>query len=361
MRARNILYIFIILFCFTACKNKTVYSVVDLFNETKELKNHSLRIDGFSENILNPAQIEIINDRLFLLDVQASTPFSVIDLQKQKYLNSFGKKGEGPGEIIGVMDFYVNYNETGINCWDAMLRHLYFCEKDSALLYNKTVGINLFDDLKNKKSFNSFFPNVLQVDKSLFLAIGCSGEKRFSLLNTKNNKVLQTGEYPKQEMVTGIDSTIKAHAYHGKIRYNREKKRVVYISLYSEMIEIFNVNEFGLELAFGNYTTIPKFKQENSPRGIRIRTEKDKFGTNLGVSISDDYIFILYQSKIITDKNRRSAAANDVLVFNWNGEPIMHYKLDHEVTSISIKKDSKRLYALINNEEPEIIYYDLNL
>ncbi|MDD4712119.1 MAG: BF3164 family lipoprotein [Bacteroidales bacterium] len=355
MKTRTVLHLFIFLLCFTACDNKSVFSIVELFSKTEKLTGQTFKIAGFSENILNPADMEIINKKLVLLDVQASVPFSIIDLEKQKYVKSFGMKGEGPGEIVGVMDFYVNYDGTGINFWDAMLKRLYFCNNDSMLLYNNKCGINIIEKVKDKNLFNNFFLNVLQIDKSLYLGIGNSGNKRFSLINTKTNKVIYTGEYPKQEMSTKIDPFVNAIAYNGTIRYNKEKNRIVFISRESEMIELFDVKESGLELIYGNYSTVPIGEQ---------KTEGKDRGRNIGIAVSDNYIFILCQPRAKvsnTQKDKRRVnSANDVLVFNWDGKPVIHYKLDNKIASISVTKDSKRLYALINKEEPQIIYYDLN-
>jgi hypothetical protein len=351
MKTKIIVCLFLL--CCTACENKSIYSVVDLFNKTEDLASQTFEIAGFRENILNPADMEIINNKLVLLDVQASVPFSIIDLEKQKYVKSFGMKGEGPGEIVGVMDFYVNCDGTGINFWDAMLKRLYSCNKDSMLLYNNKCGINIFEKVKNKKLFNNFFLNIIQLNESLYLGLGSSGNKRFSLINIKTNKVSFTGEYPK-ELSTKIDPVVSTIAYNGTIRYNKEKNRIVFISRKSEMIELFDVKDSSLELIYGNYSTTPISEQ---------KTKDNDRGRNIGIAVSDNYIFILCQPRAkvanIQEDKRRVPSANDVLVFNWDGKPVIHYKLDKKVTSVSVTKDSKRLYALINNEEPQIIYYDL--
>ncbi|WP_080904339.1 BF3164 family lipoprotein [Parabacteroides sp. Marseille-P3160] len=363
MKIKLKLLLFLLLYFITSCKDRPISSITELFNAPQSIKHQTVEISNFSTNVLNPVASLVHGNLLILLDVQSPISFSAVDLKQGRYIKSWGKRGEGPGEIIGIMDFYSNYTEKGINYWDAMLKRLYFCSYDSLLFESEIINVNLIENIKNKELFNHFFPNVLQIRESLFLGIGDSGDKRFSIINTEQNTITQTGDYPLQDKISGVQPFVKASAYNGFIRFNAGKKRIAYISRNSEMFEIFDISTTELKLFYGNYTTIPKYQQISSNMGITVKTDYYTNGRNICVSTTDDYIFILGKPHNVNiDKENVQKATdtvNQVFMFDWDGRPIAHYLLDCNLTSISATEDSKRLYGILNEEEARIVYFDL--
>ena len=358
------LFIFSLLLL-VSCKEKQIDSVLDYFNTTQLLKHQVLSISNDYDYLLNPEGILVVNDLLVLYEYQ-TFKFFVIDPVQKKVLKSWGAQGDGPGEIIGIMDFYNHYAGNGMNAWDTMLRRLYHCSyeclKDSA----EAKFQDIIGNTANKRLFDKFFPNVFQMNDSLFLCLGGGGNKRFELIDTNNNQSYETGEYPLMEQETNVMQGIRDMAYNGLIRFNPHDNKVAFLSLESEMFEIFEVKESGLELVYGNYTTIPQYQQASTGGGItaKLADPAGFKGRNYRISTNEEYIILLYAKKTPDEdaSSRRFSpnSANDLLVFDWKGKPIAHYQLDCTVNSIAVTPDSKRIYGInADGEEPEIVFFDL--
>jgi hypothetical protein len=155
---------------------------------------------------------------------------------------------------------YENYNDSGINVWDPSLKRLNFFSFDSISNQKDPLPQNLFHGLNNPSMFVMLYPNILQLDKSRYLALGNSEDKRFTLLNIESNRIIKTGDFPSSDQNKDLHPIIRNQPYNGKIRFNKQQQRIAYISYESEMFEIFQVADSGLSLVYGNYTTIPKYE-----------------------------------------------------------------------------------------------------
>ena len=358
------IFILTSLFIFLACINKKNVSIVELF-ETSQLINHQVFDIHGVEELLNPVSISTFTNNLIIRNSKTPQLFTIIDIESKRIIKHCGNSGQGPGEFLGVMDFYNNYLETGINIWDARLLRLSFYPysdlmRDSIIsCQNIVIGIN-----DNEKFFDTT-PTVMQIDSSLFFTLGGHTNKLFTLLDTKNNIRKEIGDYPPEDLNTQIHFMLKRLAYNGKIRYNKSLKKLVYISLASEMFEIYDINDSNCELVMGNYSTTPKYGEDiqaNGGRSVKFDLLNNGNGENMELTISDENIYILYQTynKEKIEKERRLQGTGDlVLVFDWNGNPIKSYTLDCFVKTIHYDKVRNRLFAIHDNPDPEIIYFEL--
>jgi hypothetical protein len=361
--------LFLLLLCACKGKDKEIVSIVDYFDGGKSLMHQNLNIRDDSDLLLSPVALELEDKLMIALDVRTSQMFSLIDLETNTIKKSWGRKGAGPGEFVGVLDFYKNYKNTGINAWDPMNQRLNFCSFEQISNKDTVIFIDLFEGMKEIKTqniFEEFHSNVLQLGETKFLAFGNKdGAKRFTLIDIKNNQKTGTGEFPKQDNHQDVIPVFKDQAYNGCMRYNKKQNKVVYVSYESEMFEIFNVEDSGLILKYGNYTTIPKYTFKDKGQGPNISVEKfsNGKGCHVAMSITEEKIFILHQQyeEGASDKDIEKLTSRDadkILVFDWDGKPLQMYKLDCMVEEIEYDKQKNRLYA-IKSPENEIVYFDL--
>ena len=137
----------------------------------------------------------------------------------------------------------------------------------------------------------------------------------------------------------------------------------------SEMFEIYNVNGTNVELAMGNYTTVPKYSDATNSRGLRgaiVDVLGNGKGRNRVVTVSDKNVFILYQDfkrlRIVSPTDPKIMYADMLLVFDWDGRPVKIYELDSFVMNLDYDKTTNRLWTIRHNPDnwdPEIIYFEL--
>ena len=365
-------FIFLLIFCLSiiSCKKGNIQAITDLFIRSEVLVHKNLNIKDDLDILLSPGRMSTYNNFLIAHDSRSSLMFSLIDLETNIINKSWGMKGQGSGEIVAILDFYKNYNDTGINAWDPMLQRLNFYSFEDILKNTIITPLDLFKDTKGVtgQSFREqFYPNILQINESFFLALGNMDGKRFTLIDIISSNKTGIGEFPQQDD-NDIIPILKNQAYNGCIRYNKRQNKVAYISYNSEMFEIFDVNDSNLNLKYGNYTTIPKFTFQSGGQspGISIEKFSNGNGCNVALSVSDDKIFILYQQfeKEIDDSDigkYTSRDANKVLVFTWDGKPIKMYELDCMVEEIEYNENRNQLFAVKSEPEPEIVCFDLDI
>jgi hypothetical protein len=346
-------------FVFNSCETEK-QSSIEKFKIIQPLEHQLFVLGDKNEKLLHPAAIEIIDDLMFVIEPQSTDYlFYTIDIEENNLLKTFGQRGQGPGDFIGVMDCYKSEVQKGINTWDPILHRMYYFDYDSLLHSPKPVPENIFKDAKVDGIMKIFSTNILQLSDTLFLALD-GGNKRFSLFNTKTGKIKNEGEYPASSQTdAAVPNVLRNQAYRGMVRFNKSQQKMTYVSLNSEMWEIFKVKDDELILEHGNYSSIPEYKQD-ADFSIKVTNFPEEMGRNHSLAVTDDVIYILYQNyagKEVFDIENKS---DIILSFDWNGNPLKLYKLDCAVNNIAYDKKNSRMYALYDNPETQIIYFDMN-
>ena len=348
-----------------ACNNKKSTSIVESFKIKQLLTHKVFEVQNGANELMDPYNLVVVGNSVTLLNVRAPKIFTTVDISTGRVIKQWGTKGQGPNEFLAVRDIYNNYLELGLNIWDISKTKLYFCS-DSNLESDSVYFQNIPVNVEDRNTMN-FYDSVVQLDTFIFFAVGGNSDKLFTLFNTKNNEVKEIGDFPSEDTNSHISSVLRKFAYNGRIRYNSSLKKIVYVSIYSEMFEIYNFDGADVELAKGNYSTIPLYKEIF--RGDGARTVATSIlngkGKNYWVTISNENIFILYQDykrSGVAQETDTNKPADMVLVFDWNGKPVKIYELDCLINSIDYDKTRNRLWATRYNEvtlDPEIVYFEL--
>ena len=347
-----------------ACNSKKNDSIVDSFKTIQSLTHKVFEVQNGSE-LMDPYNLVVVGNTVNLLNGRAPKYFTTIDITTGRVIKQWGDRGQGPNEFLRIMDIYSNYLETGLNIWDNATSKLYFCSDsnlESDYVYFQNIPINIEEGMLR---YNS----VIQIDTFIFFAVGGNNDKLFTLFDTKRNGVKEIGDFPPEDKneIKDLPPIFRKTAYNGRIRYNGSLKKLVYVSITSEMFEIYNFDGADVKLAMGNYSTVPKYEEiaRGDTKGVRTSTINGK-GNNRAVTVSDENIFILYQDYKrlgMESEDDHKEYADMVLVFDWNGKPIEIYELDCLVQSIAYDKTTNRLWAVNynpdNDWDPEIIYFEL--
>ena len=357
-----------------ACSNPKDVSIVDRFKIVQPITHKVFDVQNGANELLNPFSVAVAGNTMTTTNAMSPNNFTTIDIATGRIIKHWGDRGQGPNEFQGVVSIYNNYSETGLNIWDELTLKLYYSsnsdlESDSVNFHEIPTGINKREEGLDVRDA------AIQIDTFMFLVTAGNNNKRFSLVDLKNNEVKETGDFPIENInITDSkrDANWRNNAYQGNIIYNRSLKKLVYVSINSEMFEIYNVNGTNIELAMGSYTTTPKYREvaqnfggRTGWMGVNEYLTNGK-GRNLWATTSNENIFILYQSyskkELIDEKlNFPLNKADMVLVFDWDGKPVKIYELDCVPFSITYDKARNRLWAIHHNEDldPEIIYFEL--
>ena len=78
----------------------------------------------------------------------------------------------------------------------------------------------------------------------------------------------------------------------------------------------------------------------------------------IGSSVTNDFIYLLFSGK--TRIQRNGDYANEIWVYDWEGNQIKKFLLDQEVNQIAISPNDELLINYHDDGKPNLTRYDLN-
>lgn len=260
-------------------------------------------------------------------------------------ITKLGKIGDGPNEL---QTDYARASVDGLN------RLVYL--SNFPFFYAYSV-----DSLKN--NYNSNPVRRLKIDPrediliesiiSSGYVVGSIFKKRFGLYRLEDDYFSTLGEYSSGTYMSN----------QGLIFPHPSKKKSVMLTRSSEAFAI-------LDYADGNLSLVEDYKGWSSEQietgesgGIvrAISREDAKFCFVSGAT-SKKYIYGLYSGNLRSATDFIDPAlANIVYVFDWKGNPVKKFTLDHLVRSIAVDEENQILYAAaFIDKELRLIRFDLN-
>lgn len=310
------------------------------FRETVELRADSVAI----REIVQPRRYAVSGDKMLLLSNKGDSLMHVYRLPAVEFLYKGLRVGNGPGEIPSAYPEMVNrYQQDGlfsITC-NGMLFD--FTASDTGLVARgmKRIG--------QGRTHNSPVPPA----DSLLVKDG---------INAKWDAVLLY----LRDMVTGrvLDSTASQAVFYPERNggyYENESWGVQnggkYAAVYPETgrIEFYDISAGKLDLkkAWGDRTPASELK------------DTDFYGRKKGCEYYESrtdgkYLYVMEAYYELDGQGERQVKASNVLVYDWEGNPIKKYRLDKTVNSMMVA--GGKLYAFDWEADFEKLYvYDLDI
>ena len=151
-------------------------------------------------------------------------------------------------------------------------------------------------------------------------------------------------------------------AFQGTFRSNLKGDKVVFATKNSNSISFLKINA-------DSSVSIVKEYHFNKP-DVTFSKESNEYYASLTpdaklgytyLYATDEYVYALHSGKKISDGFQQAQSGDTIEVFDWDGSPVYRIKLDQAVRAFAIHIKTKRLYAYLDIETPEIVYYELPL
>jgi hypothetical protein len=279
--------------------------------------------------ILAPSGIFIMNDRIWVIQIQKDTLFDVFDLHDCSYLYSTGTKGAGPDEFIFPMAQTIQVDRDEFTIFD------------NIMLKTIEASPNGHIHVKKREKIFSTFPvnGFMKINDSLFCAFadcatGMTGdfEFEFKLKNIRSGEETKFGKYP--------DLTTR--------KYQGDQKCQIY---YKHSISNSSQGKFATFYSFFKFFRIYSINGE-SEKEIHVNIEP------YGADNLDDWEKrnIYYERPVATSRYIYAKCdTNEIQVWDWDGNPIIQYFLEHEFHSFAVSEKTGKLYAIAYSIEEENI------
>ena len=280
-------------------------------------------------NLLRATKIITTNKNLIVFDFQENDIFKVFELPTEKFLFSYGKTGKGPKEFNCV------YGKTLMPIGDD------FVFQDMLKLKTVAIGNNTLNVIKEQwlKPQSNPINGLVRLNDSLIIIDANKNDKfENTCLNLNNDNEIYNFNINDDDLNIGHNSK-KEQAYIKASTTKPDGSKIAIFYIYLNEFKIFN-NHFELmkKIYINNKRLDNKFS---------IKNFQDNIIYNGCPYSTNKYIFVVNpncsRNTINKDINNYKP---EISVWDWNGNPIAHYKINKAISCLAISEQYQKIYAV---------------
>ncbi len=251
------------------------------------------------------------------------------------------RRGRGPGEIINGSSLYkvgksaVIYDFTGGTCMSLNL---------SETIQTRTPVLDTIGNFRDKSP------------KPVY--IGICGEAGF----VSGNSMDETVWYSFFDPEGNVLSSVPAIGYKNLSAYDRDYILSLHLSskyvsnLSGTRVCVANVASPTLSFSKVDSGILTEYKRyEIAPpgRGMQALSAFQRLFAD------DKYVYLIYSGHKLRDDILPSHACKNLVVYDWDGNPVKHYQLSHHISSIHVEGNS--LVGVSDYPDSKVYKYILDL
>lgn len=335
----------------SACKQNTEnkYPRYQDFPEEKSLQGKVIPLD--TALFRYPYRIKIIDSTAFIMDLHnADNYVHAFTYPGFKHRASFGKRGEGPEELIQINAMYITSYDS---IW------VIEGQKTKASRWSfspATAEVRKIEEFQLSKD-KLWVTDMVMADGNTFLIPDYSGSCSFYIENKEGIITDTIGALPTELHPVEPSRQTLGQVWTRFISYNPGNGRVALASQMGEVLEIYNLKDGSQIVTYG-------------PNGEPIFKVAGKYAMSEGIMgfnnvyVGNKYIYAIFQGvtmkeirQKIKDNIPRMQGGKQIYVFDLDGKPVRKYTLDHSISGFYLDEASGKLFGLdVNNDEPVIEY-----
>lgn len=326
----------------------TIIPVNLLFSKEQKLSSSVVKLNF----MLNDPMQLIMADSLLLIGDFGERLIKVVDPVTGEELNSICRKGRGPGEFSERIKIAYNKRDNTMNIFEVQVKTFAQFPLSQTLKWEN-------DSVKKIHLDKPFVQLAIKCNDSLLVGVGML-EKRYALFDSAGKFKRVKYDYP-----TSSDNNWTFHlrsiAYQNDLVVNSTGSRFAEASLYCDNIEFFAIKGTDIN-KIREYQSYSPDLEDRSSGDMKVLHPKEdtKFGY-LDICAQGNHIYCLYSGKTIKESRGKGDPFHGsiIRVFDFDGNPIVSYRLDRDIMKFTVDTSEKTIYAIIHTPEPEIVKFQL--
>ena len=334
---------FLITFILCSCGSGGNDQIV--FNKIVSTQVHFIeKLTGVSQ----PIDMFKKDNSLFISDYRGDSLLCVYSIEGQKIMNWLLPKGLEDNEfqspiqvkLLSNGQLFVN------NRWH------YSAGKYILDPLNKNTEL-----IGEKITVNTDIDMLYPIAVDFYVASGRFAQGRYALLNNCGEIIDYFGSYPTYKKGEEKIANTPKFMFHQTIFSQNPEDNNLLASLSSHTLDIFDISDINnpKEISHTLFSKYDYFYQHGAD-WASVTAKDDVEAGAISISVSGNYIYILYSPSILTGKNK-VYKMNEVWVFSWDGTPIKKYLLDTYIGTIYIDNDI--VYCTTLDSPPALTYFKI--
>lgn len=341
---------YLICMIFFSCAKEGDYQKSHLINykdfkSTQKIKGSNLQFDSVS---LRPTSIQVFDSLLFTVNRKDEKLIHVFNLNTKKKIGERIAMGGGPGEML--QPYFVSVDSQWVQLFDMSTFTLYVYDTRDFVI-NPSPAVN------RKIKLSEPVLGDARLLGSNIITSSYNPNNQFSLFDSNGNSPLKFGTYPISNVP--FSDKEKLEAYRFSFTTNQKDKVAVCYN-WTDLIDILDKKGHLLKRIYGPQHFISIFKESHDGNVVSAAPvqEKTRDAYFSPVNAGDDF-FVLFSGKAEGEENY-DILANQIFVFDWNGEPKKILSLDQGVFCITVDPKNKRIYGISDQPEFHIVAFSYN-
>lgn len=183
--------------------------------------------------------------------------------------------------------------------------------------------------------------------------IGMFGEGRIYSFDKRTNKAMTCMDYPVHESIDPLDRRHKGALFSGTIMTGNQNTLVLACFGTIDFYEILPSGSLRQKQRY--HYSFPKFQTAETGRTVTF--DRDDIYAISGIDSDERFIYLLYSGKNVREKGNDAYNCPHLLVYDWEGNPVVHCLLTKSLYDFSI--GGGMLYGLSREVTPIVYVYSL--
>lgn len=340
--------IFPLLWCLflIGCGGRDENSLADLFPAQVDLQSRPLDIP--SEDILNPLYLASAGDYLISANFRTEKAIRIYDLTTARPINDLIHVGRGPNEILNISS--MSYADDRLTVYSGNSGSVLTVPYGE--LHDSVPEITVSDAIEACS-------RVLPLAYDQYLLEGCA-DAHLKLVDRNGDPLSVFDAYPDdgESRLPGDNRLI----WQGHLVGSSDGKKFAFAASAGTIFRFGKVQDNGSVDKTKEYVlALPEYTLDSDPSKERYSVIWDEscLAGTLSMAAGSDHCFLLHDpDKLTIDREWRMST---VLVFDWEGNPVVKFHLDKPLEAISYNERENTLIGLTSNErsEPQFVSYRL--
>lgn len=297
-----------------------------------------------------PLQLAVAGDRLIVLDVLGRQTIHVLDRRTGALVESFGGRGDGPGEFRGARSIDVLPGGTAFWVHDVNLQRSTRYELDPDASHARDYEHREAEVLTFSDGRGVLEP--IHVDDNRILTNGMFTKGRLGHLDAEGHLVRVSGDLP--EVPEGLPPRGLQFVHQGALRGTPARDRFALSSLSFSRIELFDRQGTRRAMVEAPIELEPELVTRGSGDDAQVFVSPRSAAAYTDLAVTDAAIYALFSGRDPEVYQDDAIYGRQVHVFTWGGKFVGALDLDYDAIAIAVSPDGRELYGVSHFPAPEI-------